>query len=345
VTPAVVTVPRFFDAHVHLRDGDLLRAVAPATARVCSRAVVMPNVPAVETAADAMAYEARITGALAGQEFVPLMTVKLTHRTTPGMVLDASNYGAVAAKVYPEGATTGSHDGVRDFKALGPVLDAMQGFGMVLCVHCEDPDQFVLDRETAYLKNVIWALKEFPRLKIVVEHVTTWQAVNFVSRGPDRLGATITAHHLRLTLDDVIGRGIRPHYFCYPVPKYEADREHLLRAAQGAYGDRIFLGSDSAPHRRQDKEASCGCAGVYSAPVLAETLAETFLPEGFDDRAVGRLTDFTSRNGEKFYGLAPQPGTIDLCEWPYLVPGEMPGGVVPYRAREVLRWSVRDRGE
>lgn len=337
-----ITVPRFFDAHVHFRDGDMLRGVAPATARVCSRALVMPNVPAVLDASDALAYRRRILSATKEHpDFEPLMTVKLTHHTVPRTIELAAEAGVIAAKVYPEGATTGSHDGVRDFRALAPVYSAMQDAGMVLCVHGEEPTAFVLDREVMYLHHIAWTLREFPRLKIVLEHITTGRSVVFVRHSPDRLGATITTHHLDLTLDDVIGNGIRPHNFCYPVAKSLPDRDRLQRAVKGEFGPRFFLGSDSAPHLKAHKESACGCAGIYTAPVLASVLTGHFLGRDPTTEAVERLIDFSSRNGERFYGLEPRPGTVTLTRKPWLVVEiDDLSGVVPYRAGEWLDWDL-----
>jgi dihydroorotase len=342
-------IPRFFDAHVHLRGGDLLSLVAPTTARYCSRAVVMPNVPEVLTGADAVTYRKDILGEARGARLVPypfepLMTIKLNHQTTPQMIREAHGLGVVAGKVYPEGVTTGSRNGVRYIEDLAPCLAEMEKSGMILCIHGEAPGAFVLDRETAYLRTVRVVLNVFPCLRVVLEHVTTEDAVRLVTDGPETLAATITAHHLCLTLDDVIGDGIRPHHFCYPVAKRPSDRASLREAAMGLRGTRFFLGSDSAPHRVEDKESACGCAGVYTAPVLPAVLAGVFEDMGADKED---LEDFTSRRGEAFYGLEPLPGVLTFRREPWTVPpiwgtegGGYTCGVVPFRAGETLTWRA-----
>lgn len=305
--------PLLFDAHVHLRDGDVLRKVAPWTAAYCGEAVVMPNVPAVDTGGKAVEYRAAIERATEGLGFTPLMTMKLTQRTTPEDILCAFDCGVVACKVYPEGVTTGSNDGVKDLAALDPALAAMSDLGLVLCVHGEKPDTFVLDREAAYLPVVERVLAAVPGLRVVLEHVTTEAAVRFVERGPARLAATVTAHHLELTLDDVLGDGIRPHLFCYPVAKTPRDRGFLLGAAVESGCPRFFLGSDSAPHRRRDKESACGCAGVYTAPVLPSVLAEVFFARArwvSDEESLARFVGFCCTRGPAFYRRELAPGRL-----------------------------------
>jgi dihydroorotase len=341
-----VSIRRPDDFHVHFRDGDMLRLVAPHTAAHFGRALVMPNVPAVETEGDAKRYRARIAKA-AGPGFKPLLTIKLTHRTTPDTIRGAQEAGVIAAKLYPEGATTASHDGIRDVDLLWPVFRAMEDCQMALCIHGERPDAFVLDREASYLPTVAKIVRNFPGLKVALEHVTTRAAVEFVQNSSVNVAATITAHHLAISLDDVLGRGIRPHLFCYPVPKTPDDRAELVNAALFQNGGRFFFGSDSAPHPRHAKESACGCAGVYTAPVALAVLAEIFLGDEDRESAIGcrrdALEEFTSHRGADFYGLPRNEGTITLERAEWTVPenyGEGETTVVPFRAGEKRSWRV-----
>ncbi|WP_435022544.1 dihydroorotase (plasmid) [Tundrisphaera sp. TA3] len=349
-----LTLIRPSDMHVHFRDGAMLRNVVPETARQFARAVVMPNVPSIETGADALRYAETIRAAAAGLPFTPLMTIKLTHRTTPETIRAAQG-AVVAAKLYPAGATTASHDGISDPEDPGllAVFEAMQETGMILCIHGEAPDAFILDREATYLNVVRKIVGRFPGLKVVLEHITTAAAVDYVeNEAPANVAASITLHHLTTTLDDVLGRGgIRPHYFCYPVPKRPEDRRALLRAATGPGTGRFFFGSDTAPHLRGAKESACGCAGVYSAPVLLPVLLDVFLRacRGADetgspahDQAIRRLLCFASIDGPNFYGLPiDESDTISLVDETWTVPEEM-GGVVPFMAGETIPWKVLD---
>ena len=331
------------DLHLHLRDGDLLRAVVRHSSGPFARGLVMPNtVPPVLTATDAEAYRKEIRDAVpAGHRFEPLMTIKVVPSTTAETVRQARAAGVVAAKLYPEGVTTNSADGVRDVAALAGAFAAMAEVGMVLCVHGEAPDAFCLDREAAFVDRTLPdLLAGFPDLRIVVEHVSTAAAVERVRAeppGPDgrpRLGATVTVHHLLLTLDDVVGGALAPHHFCKPLAKRPEDRDAVLAAALS--GDpRFFLGTDSAPHRRRDKEGPEGCAGVFTAPVALPVLAEVFEDHG----ALPRLDAFTGRFGAAFYGLAPNEGTVTLRKEPWVVPADH-AGVVPFRAGATLRWRV-----
>jgi dihydroorotase len=351
--PLEFTIRRPSDMHVHFRDGDMLRAVAPHTAAHFGRAVVMPNVPAIETGCQAFDYACRIDEAV-GDRFVSLMTIKLTHRTTPEAIRLARRQPCVvAAKLYPSGVTTASHDGIADVEALAPVLAAMQECGMVLCVHGEEPGSFVLDRERDYLERVRWIVRNFPGLKVVLEHVTTEDAVRFVGESSVNVAATITAHHLMLTLDDVLGSGIRPHHFCYPVAKRPDDRSALRRAALGNAPGRFFFGSDSAPHLRGAKESACGCAGIFSAPTALAVLAGWFVEasthlgsrpgrETLAD-AAAKMERFCSTAGPEFYGLPEDRSTITLAREDWVPPAEV-GGVVVYRGGETLPWRVVERG-
>lgn len=336
-----VTLRRPDDLHVHLRDGMMLRNVCGWTSRHFARALVMPNVPAIHTGEEAIAYRDRIEKA-AGNNFKVISCIKLTHRTTPSVIREASELGILCAKLYPSGVTNASHDGIEDPWAIRPIYEAMADCGMVLCVHGEEPSAFILDREEAYLGVVSRIAREYSGLRVVLEHITTAGSVHLVAKGPPNLACTITAHHLELTLDDVLSGGIHPHHFCYPVAKRPVDREFLVEAAMGEYGDRFIFGSDSAPHRREDKESACGCAGVFSAPVAMSVLAELFLGEDSSAEDIARLQSFTSERGADFYGLPRNEGTLTLARRPWVVP-EIIGGVVPFRAGETLEWQVVDR--
>jgi dihydroorotase len=333
-----LTIRKPDDMHVHLRDGNLMRRVLPYTARHFARALIMPNVPRIRDVYDMSGYEGSILGTAdtrGFRDFQPLMTIMLGPNTTPEIVKRAKAAGAVAAKLYPDGVTTGSEDGVRDFKALYPVLDAMQEVGLVLCIHGEMPDVFVLNREVAFLPVLEDITFEFPRLKVVLEHVSTERAALWVANeAPETVSATITAHHLCRTLDDLVGGLLRPHEFCKPIPKAPFD-QHYLRQAVTSGNPKFFFGSDSAPHERSAKESACGCAGCFTAPVVLATLAEVF--EDMD--ALDRLEDFTSRFGAEFYGLPPNEGTITLVREPWTVPAEL-ASLVPWRTGEMLRWRV-----
>jgi dihydroorotase len=307
----------------------------------------MPNTePPVLTGADAERYRKEIVSALpldaagasgaSGAGFEPLMTIKLVPSTTPAVVRDAAAAGVVAGKLYPEGVTTNSSDGVRDVMALRDVFAAMSDAGMVLCLHGESPDAFCLDREAQFLAEVLPSLaRSFPDLRIVLEHVSTAAAVDWV-RGWDggNVAATVTVHHLLLTLDDVVGGMLAPHHFCKPVAKRPADRAAIVAAAVS--GDpRFFLGTDSAPHARAAKESAHGCAGVFTAPVALPVLATVFEEQG----ALDALDAFCSAHGAAFYGLPPATGTVRLVRSPWTVPSEV-DGIVPFRAGTTLPWRV-----
>ena len=327
-----ITIARPDDLHLHLRQGEMLSAVLPATASQFGRALVMPNTdPPILTAEDATAYRRRIEAEGTGLE--PLMTIKLVPSTTPAIVRAAKG-AVVAGKLYPEGVTTNSDDGVSDIKRMYPVFEAMQDAGLTLCLHGERPDAFCIDREAAFLADLYDIAECFPRLRIVLEHVTTLAAVSAVEALPDNVAATVTVHHLYLTLDDVIGGALRPHAFCKPVAKRPEDREALILAATGG-NPKFFLGTDSAPHARGRKECDGGCAGVYSAPVAMQALASLF--ERRD--AIGRLEAFASVHGAAFYGLPRAEGKLELVRQPTWVPREL-HGVVPFFAGKTLDWRV-----
>jgi dihydroorotase len=331
------------DWHLHLRDGDALRAVLPHTAAQFARAIVMPNLqPPVTTTALAAAYRARILAALpAGSRFEPLMTLYLTDRTDPAEIAVARASGLVhGCKLYPAGATTHSDAGVTDIRRIDAVLEAMAAAGMPLLVHGEvtAPDVDVFDREARFIDEVLLPLRaRLPRLRMVFEHVTTRAAVEFVRGEAAGVAATITPQHLAMNRNALFTGGIRPHHYCLPVLKRERDRVALLDAV--CDGDaRFFLGTDSAPHARHTKEAACGCAGIYSAHAALEFYAEIFEAAG----ALPRLEAFASEFGPRFYGLPLNPQRVTLRRLEWTVPAHYPFGadtLVPLRAGERLRWQ------
>lgn len=335
---ATLTIRRPDDWHVHLRDGEMLRTVAGHTARQFARAIVMPNlVPPVVTAAAAAAYRDRILAALpAGSDFTPLMTAYLTEATDPDDLARGFADGVfTAAKYYPAGATTNSASGVRDFANIRQVLARMQDIGMVLCVHGEvtDPEVDVFDREAVFIERKLAPLLgELPGLKVVFEHATTEEAVAFVESAGPNVAATITPQHLHINRNAMLVGGIRPHAYCLPVAKREKHRLALRRAATSGNA-KFFLGTDTAPHLREAKEASCGCAGIFNAPFALESYVTVFDEEG----ALDRFEGFASEHGPRFYGLPLNRGTVTLAREPADVPAEI-GGVVPFHAGETLGW-------
>ena len=308
-----LTLTRPDDWHVHLRDGDMLTAVAPETARDFGRAIIMPNlVPPVVTAAQAAAYRSRILAALpTGSNFQPLMTLYLTEQTDPEDLAAAHASGLVtAAKLYPAGATTNSASGVTDFDKVQPVLEKMAEIGMPMCVHGEvtDADIDIFDREAVFIDRVLDPLRRrVPGLKVVMEHITTAEAAAYAKSDPGQLAATITTHHLIINRNHILAGGIRPHYYCLPVAKRETHRLALLEAATSG-NPCYFLGTDSAPHTDDAKQSACGCAGVFSATNTMSCLAEVFEAAA----ALDRLEGFTALFGPQFYGLAPNTRTITL---------------------------------
>lgn len=324
------------DMHVHLRQGDMLVNVLPHTVLQCARALVMPNtMPPVLTAEDVKSYRQSITDLLQSESgFTPLMTFKVAPSTSADEIALLKAQGAIAGKLYPEGVTTNSEGGVTDFKALYPVYKAMQDEELVLCLHGEMPGVFSLDRETRFLEVLREIAGEFPRLKIVLEHATTADAVRCVQELPDNVACTLTVHHLYLTLDDVIGDKLNPHAFCKPVAKRPEDRDALVVAALSG-NPKFFLGSDSAPHSVEAKECACGAAGVYTAPVLLPALCELF--EKYDK--LDLLESFTSGFAAKFYGLPLDADTVTLVQDAWTVP-EQYQGVKPFLAGQKLRWKT-----
>ncbi|MCP1168474.1 dihydroorotase [Limimaricola litoreus] len=345
--PTSITLRRPDDWHLHLRDGAMLAAVAPESARHFGRAIIMPNlVPPVVTAAQAEAYRERIRAALPeGSGFTPLMTLYLTEETDPEDVRRAHRDGiATAVKLYPAGATTNSASGVRDFDKVRPVLETMAEIGMPLCVHGEVTDGAIdiFDREAAFIDRVLKPIRRrTPDLRIVMEHVTTADAVDYVRDSPRNLAATITTHHLIINRNHILAGGIKPHYYCLPVAKRERHRVALVQAAVS--GDpRFFLGTDSAPHSDPAKLQPCGCAGIFTAPNTMSCLAEVFEAAG----RLGALEAFTSLNGPRFYRLPPNEETITMVKGaPVTYPERIETGDGPVTLFDpgfALHWRVED---
>jgi dihydroorotase len=339
-----LTIRRPDDWHLHLRDGDALRAVVPLSAAQFARAIVMPNLkPPVTTTAQALAYRQRIIDALPpGSGFEPLMTLYLTDRTDPSEVDEAKASGVVHGfKLYPAGATTHSDAGVTDIRRVDSVLARMAELGVILQVHGEvtDPNVDVFDREARFIGSVLApVIDRYSKLRVVFEHITTREAVQFVRGARTGVAATITPQHLLMNRNALFTGGIRPHHYCLPVLKTEPDRLALLDAV--ARGDsRFFLGTDSAPHARHTKEASCGCAGIFSAHAAIELYAEAFDAAG----ALGKLNGFASEYGAAFYGLPYNEGTVTLTKESWDVPATYRFGsdeLVPLRAGEKILWRV-----
>lgn len=334
------------DWHLHLRDGEALAAVLPDTARRFARAIVMPNLkPPVTTVAAARDYRARILAALPhGASFEPLMTLYLTDRTPADEIAAAKASGFVhAVKYYPAGATTNSENGVTDWQKARPALAAMERHELPLLLHGEvtDGDVDVFDRERVFLdRQLTPLLRDFPGLRVVLEHVTTADAVDFVRTAGPRVAATITAHHLLWNRNEMFRGGMRPHAYCLPVLKRERHRQALLAAATGD-DKRFFLGTDSAPHARHTKEADCGCAGVYTAHAGIELYAEAFEQAG----ALDRLEAFASLRGPDFYRLPRNRDRITLEKAAWTVPASLPFGqhtLVPMRAGQAMPWRLAD---
>ena len=333
-----LTIRRPDDWHVHLRDGDMLRKVAPYTARQFARAIVMPNLaPPVTTPEAAAAYRERIL-TRTGPGFTPLMTCYLTDETRPEEIARGFEEGVwIAAKLYPAGATTNSASGVTDVRNIYPALERMQAIGMVLCVHGEvtDPAVDMFDREAVFIDRILSRLvKDFPDLKVVLEHITTADAADFVRGNASRIGATVTPQHLIINRNAIFAGGLRPHAYCLPVAKREKHRQAVRQAATSGM-ENIFLGTDSAPHTRDAKESACGCAGIFNAPFALESYAMVFDQEG----ALDRFEAFASLNGPRFYGLPVNEETITLERGELLVPDEIEG-LVPFQAGETLRWRL-----
>jgi dihydroorotase len=341
-----ITLARPDDWHLHLRDGEALKAVALFTAQRFGRAIVMPNLkPPITTTAQAKAYRQRVLDALPqGSRFEPLMTLYLTQATDPAEINRAKESGFVhGVKLYPAGATTHSDAGVSDLKQAYGVLERMEELDVPFLVHGETPgpEIDVFDREAHFIDHTLTpALKRFPRLRVVFEHVTSARGVEFVKSAPGRIGATLTPQHLLHNRNAIFTGGIRPHYYCLPILKRESDRRALIEAAVSG-SPRFFLGTDSAPHERATKEHSCGCAGMFTAHAGIELYAEVFEAAG----ALDKLEGFASHFGADFYGLPRHEDTITLTREPWSPPESYPfgqGTLVPYRAGERIAWRLRD---
>ena len=341
--PHTLTITRPDDWHLHVRDGAALATVVPHTAAQFGRAIVMPNLrPPVTTTAQALAYKDRILAAVpAGVAFEPLMTLYLTDNLPPSEIAAARAAGVVAAKLYPAGATTNSDAGVTDLRKIYPVLDAMQQAGMLLLVHGEvtSPDIDLFDREAVFIEQQLIPLRrDFPALRIVMEHITTREAAQYVAGADAHLAATITAHHLLYNRNAIFTGGIRPHYYCLPVLKREVHRQALVQAATSG-SPKFFLGTDSAPHPAHLKEHASGCAGCYTAHAALELYAEAFDNAG----ALDKLEGFASFHGPAFYGLPRNQGTITLRRESWTPPESYPFGdaqLKPLRGGEALAWKL-----
>jgi len=339
-----LTLSRPDDWHLHLRDGALMQSVLPDTARQFARAIVMPNLrPPVTTTEQALAYRARILSALpAGAKFEPLMTLYLTDNTTLQEIQRARQSGVIhAVKLYPAGATTNSDAGVTDIRKTYPALEEMQRCGMPLLVHGEATDSSVdvFDREAVFIERALTPLlRDLPQLRVVFEHITTRDAVQFVTSAPDNIAATITVHHLLYNRNAMFSGGMRPHYYCLPVLKREVHREALGQAASSG-NPKFFLGTDSAPHAQHTKEAACGCAGIYTAHTAIELYAEAFEQFG----ALDKLEGFASFHGADYYRLPRNTDKITLFKESWPVPASVGFGehrLVPLRAGENVTWKM-----
>ena len=335
-----LTIRRPDDWHVHLRDGAMLAHVAPYTARQFARAIVMPNLtPPVTTVAEGIAYRDRIRSAVPAElDFTPLIVAYLTDRSDADELVRGHGEGVfTAAKLYPAHATTGSAHGVTDIANIMPVLERMQAVGMPLLVHGEvtDAEVDIFDREAVFIERTLAPLaKALPALKIVLEHITTAEAAQFVADAPATIAATITPQHLHINRNAMLVGGIRPHAYCLPVAKREHHRL-AVRAAATSGSPKFFLGTDSAPHAVHTKEAACGCAGIFNAPYALESYVQAFDEDG----ALAHFEGFASEHGPRFYGLPLNDGRITLERGAAVVP-ERIGDVVPFHAGETLAWRL-----
>ena len=338
-----LTITRPDDWHIHFRDGDAMRSVLPDTARVFGRAIAMPNLrPPVVSVADAAAYRERLNAAAHGSAFQPLMTLYLTDNTAAEEIRLAKSSGFVhAVKYYPAGATTNSDSGVTELSKAYKAIAAMEELGMPLLLHGEvvDEDIDIFDREAVFIeRHLTKLLREFPQLKIVLEHITTRQAAEFVATAPANVAATVTVHHLLYNRNALFKGGIRPHMYCLPVLKREPHRLALIGAVTSGSA-KFFLGTDSAPHAVGAKESACGCAGIYTAHAAIELYAEAFEDAG----ALGKLEAFASFHGADFYGLPRNADSITLRRESWIAPASQKLGaeqLVPLRAGEAIRWRV-----
>jgi dihydroorotase len=341
----VLTFPTPDDFHLHLRDGEALKVTVPATAKQFARAIIMPNLkPSLTTTALVAAYQERILKHVpAGMHFQPLMTLYLSANLSPNEILTAKQSGIVhGVKLYPQGATTNSDGGMKQLTDAYPVFAAMEKAGLPLLIHGEAVDSSIdiFDREKAFIdQSLIPLIAAFPELKIVLEHITTQDAVDFILSAPKQIGATITAHHLMFNRSDMLTGGIKPHLYCMPILKREKHRQALIKAATSGNA-KFFLGTDSAPHEVSTKLSACGCAGVFSAPCAIEAYATIFDQAG----ALDKLPDFASRFGAEFYRLPQNTQTITLIKQAHTVPESLPyldGSIVPLCAGQTLPFSLK----
>ncbi|WP_439135280.1 dihydroorotase [Pseudomaricurvus sp.] len=339
---STITILRPDDWHIHLRDGDALQSTVPDAAKTFGRAIIMPNlVPPVMNAEQALEYKARIQAhSPKDADFDPLMVIYLTDNTTPEQIAEAKEAGVVACKLYPAGATTNSDSGVTDLKNLYPALEAMQKHDIRFLMHGEvtDSDIDIFDREKVFIDRTLVNLEsQFPELKMVLEHITTKDAAEFVASASDHVAATITAHHLLFNRNHMLAGGIRPHYYCLPILKRNIHQEALIQAATSG-SPKFFLGTDSAPHTRDKKEAACGCAGAYTAFHGIELYAQAF----DNANALDKLENFASCFGADFYGLPRNSDTITLSKTDWQVPETLPLGddiLAPLLAGETIHWK------
>ncbi len=345
-SPERISIIRPDDWHLHVRDGDGLESVVPFTARQCGRAIIMPNLtPPVTTTAQAETYRQAIISATAeNPEFQPLMTLYLTDSTPPEEISTALDSGIISAvKLYPAGATTNSDAGVTDIKHCYATLERMQKLGLPLLVHGEmtHHDIDIFDREKRFIdQRLTTVVKDFPELKVVFEHITTADAVAFVSESSTFVAATITAHHLLMNRNAMLVGGIKPHHYCLPVLKRESHREALVKAAISG-NKKFFMGTDSAPHSKHNKETACGCAGMFTAFAAIELYAEAFDNAG----ALDKLEQFSSLNGPLFYGLEVNSDKITLQREKWTVPDSYQFAddvVIPLRAGQTINWKIID---
>ena len=327
-----LTIRKPDDFHLHLRQGEPLGEYARASARDFGRALIMPNtIPPISDPAGMAAYKTLIEGEAPG--FEALMSFKILPTMSPDVIPEMKKAGALAGKLYPAGATTNAEDGVSHYTDIRDILAAMEETGLVLSIHGEDPEAPVQEREAAYLGELESLIRDFPKLKIVLEHISTKEGLKFISSMPSHIVATVTVQHLLYTIEDLMGGPLNPHLFCKPVIKTEADRRALVEAVCSGH-PKLFFGSDSAPHPREKKEGRHGAAGVFTAPCALPLLVEIFEKEG----ALEKLESFVSEKGALYYGLPLNTESITLKKTPWQLP-DLIGGAVPLAAGEVLNWK------
>ena len=340
-----ITLRKPDDMHLHLRDNDALATTVPETARTFGRAIVMPNLtPPVIDVQSMLAYKSRIEAHIPiDANFTPLMTLYFTDKTTPKLITDAAKHpDIIGIKLYPKGATTNSASGVTDFEKIVPALEAMQATGLPLLIHGEvtTPSVDIFDREKIFIDTILTPIiKKFPKLKIVLEHITTKEAVDFVLAQPTNVAATITLHHLLLNRNDLLAGGIFPHHYCLPILKRSTHQEALIAAALSG-NSKFFLGTDSAPHAQNKKESNCGCAGIFTSHVAIELTTQLFEQHN----ALEKLENFTSTFGAQFYGLPLNEQTITLTKQPWQVPESYTLGsdtLIPFAAGKTIEWKIK----